>query len=68
MTPATIVLWLLVLAVVLSGVRLAWRVAAKSLPATAAACRLTSPAWPMPVPAAGGRAFADAGGAGPGRG
>ena len=39
MTPATIVLWLLVLAVVLSGVRLAWRVAAKSLPATAAALR-----------------------------
>ena len=39
MTPATIVLWLLVLAVALSSVRLAWRVSAKSLPATAAALR-----------------------------
>ena len=40
MTPATTVLWLLVLAIVLSGARMAWRVSAKALPAGVAALRL----------------------------
>ena len=39
MTPATTVLWLLVLAIALSGARMAWRVSAKALPAGVAALR-----------------------------
>ncbi|GAB2669075.1 carboxypeptidase regulatory-like domain-containing protein [Arenimonas aestuarii] len=40
MTPATLVLWLLALAVLLSGARLGWRVSTKSLPAGTAAIRV----------------------------